>query len=204
MRQRARLGESFIMENQAQAEKVALREAIRVRVRGLSDADRASGSAGARKLLESQSLWREASSILFYAPLPGEVDLWALLRTALSAGKRVALPRYVARTRDYEAWGIEDLDRDIQVGKYGVREPADGCARNALKRLDLILVPGVAFDLHGHRLGRGQGFYDRLLAVLSGTTCGVAFDEQIVREIPVEPHDALVNCILTPTRWLGL
>jgi 5-formyltetrahydrofolate cyclo-ligase len=66
------------------------------------------------------------------------------------------------------------------------------------------LVPGVAFDLHGRRLGRGKGFYDRLLADVRGKTCGVAFDEQIVREVPVEPHDSDVNCILTPTRWIEL
>ena len=66
----------------------------------------------------------------------------------------------------------------------------------------MILVPGVAFDLHGRRLGRGKGFYDQLLAGVRGTTCGVAFDVQVVRELPQEPHDARVNCILTPTRWL--
>ncbi|MEY2466031.1 MAG: 5-formyltetrahydrofolate cyclo-ligase, partial [Verrucomicrobiota bacterium] len=71
-----------------------------------------------------------------------------------------------------------------------------------IKPLDLILVPGVAFELHGRRLGRGKGFYDRLLADMRGTTCGVAFDEQIVAEIPVEPHDVHLDYLLTPTRWI--
>jgi 5-formyltetrahydrofolate cyclo-ligase len=62
----------------------------------------------------------------------------------------------------------------------------------------------VAFDVHGHRLGRGKGYYDQLLRGLGGTTCGVAFDQQIVGEIPVEPHDVRVNCVLTPTRWIEL
>ena len=69
---------------------------------------------------------------------------------------------------------------------------------------DLILVPGVAFDLHGRRLGRGKGFYDQLLAAVRGTTCGVAFEQQMVREVPVEPHDIHLNSILTPTRWIEL
>ena len=69
--------------------------------------------------------------------------------------------------------------------------------------LDVVLVPGVAFDLGGRRLGRGAGYYDRLLTGVRGTTCGVAFDEQISGELPVEPHDVHVNCILTPTRWLS-
>jgi len=68
-------------------------------------------------------------------------------------------------------------------------------------RLDLALVPGVAFDLNGHRLGRGKGYYDRLLAMLTGPACGVAFDQQIVSQVPNEPHDVRLSCILTPTRW---
>jgi 5-formyltetrahydrofolate cyclo-ligase len=71
-----------------------------------------------------------------------------------------------------------------------------------LNRLDLVLVPGVAFDARGGRLGRGKGFYDRLLSAVNGTKCGVAFDEQIVDAVPVGPLDVLVNCILTPTRWI--
>jgi 5-formyltetrahydrofolate cyclo-ligase len=68
----------------------------------------------------------------------------------------------------------------------------------------LILVPGVAFDLRGGRLGRGRGYYDRLLSGLQGYRCGVAFDEQIVDRVPLEPHDASLNCILTPSRWVEL
>ncbi|MBP9903534.1 MAG: 5-formyltetrahydrofolate cyclo-ligase, partial [Verrucomicrobia bacterium] len=71
-----------------------------------------------------------------------------------------------------------------------------------LNRLDLVLVPGVAFDPRGGRLGRGQGYYDRLLAGVRGTKCGVAFDEQIVDAVPVGPLDIRLNCILTPTRWI--
>jgi 5-formyltetrahydrofolate cyclo-ligase len=69
-----------------------------------------------------------------------------------------------------------------------------------LNRLDLVLVPGVGFDLQGRRLGRGRGFYDRLLADVDGIKCGVAFEEQVVSEIPVGPRDVRLNFILTPTR----
>ena len=71
-------------------------------------------------------------------------------------------------------------------------------------RVELILVPGVAFDLQGSRLGRGNGYYDQLLAIVWGKRCGVAFDEQLVPEIPVEAHDARMDCLLTPTRWVEL
>jgi 5-formyltetrahydrofolate cyclo-ligase len=73
-----------------------------------------------------------------------------------------------------------------------------------LKRLDLVLVPGLAFDRHGRRLGRGRGYYDRLLAEVPGTSCGVAFDEQLVASDPVGPLDVPLNCILTPSHWIEI
>jgi 5-formyltetrahydrofolate cyclo-ligase len=69
-----------------------------------------------------------------------------------------------------------------------------------LDRPDLILVPGVAFDWHGHRLGRGRGFYDRLLADVRGVKCGITSDEQMVNDVPAGPSDVRMNFILTPTR----
>ena len=83
------------------------------------------------------------------------------------------------------------------------REPNDRCALVPLNTLELVLVPGTAFDSRGHRLGRGKGFYDQLLSQVRGQTCGVAFDEQIVPEVPIEPHDVRLNYLLTPTRWMG-
>ncbi|HTG44362.1 MAG TPA: 5-formyltetrahydrofolate cyclo-ligase, partial [Verrucomicrobiae bacterium] len=71
-----------------------------------------------------------------------------------------------------------------------------------LNRLDFVLVPGVAFDSTGRRLGRGRGFYDQLLAGVTGIKCGVALDEQIVEKLPTEAHDIAMDYILTPTRWL--
>jgi 5-formyltetrahydrofolate cyclo-ligase len=71
-----------------------------------------------------------------------------------------------------------------------------------LDQFDLVLVPGMAFDSSGNRLGRGQGFYDRLLAETSGVKCGVGYDFQLLEKIPAEPHDAKVDFILTPTRCL--
>jgi 5-formyltetrahydrofolate cyclo-ligase len=70
-----------------------------------------------------------------------------------------------------------------------------------LNQLDFLLVPGVAFDRSGRRLGRGKGFYDRLLAGVTGMKCGVAWDEQIVHELPAEPHDIAMDLMLTPSRW---
>ena len=81
-----------------------------------------------------------------------------------------------------------------------MREPAANCTEIPLNQFDLVLVPGMAFDLQGNRLGRGQGFYDRLLAKTSGVKCGVAYDFQLLKNIPAETHDARVSFIFTPSR----
>ena len=192
------------MRSEIQEAKLAFRRRIRERLAAMTADQRATASTQARALLRSQSQWKNALSVLFYAPVQWELDVWPLVAEALSAGKTVGLPRFAAETNSYFACRIQNPAQDLKNGRFGIREPADHCAKVSLKRLDLILVPGVAFDLRGRRLGRGKGFYDRLLAALSGTTCGVAFDQQIVKELPVAPHDAHVNCILTPTRWIAL
>jgi 5-formyltetrahydrofolate cyclo-ligase len=190
------------MQKTIREAKQALRDQVRAAVARMEPGERVTASAQARALLAAQPLWRTAQWVLFFAPLPEELDVWPLLTAALSTAKRVALPRFVAKTRTYEACQILDPRLDLQVGHFGIREPHSRCAPLASTRLDLILVPGVAFDLQGRRLGHGKGYYDQLLKGLGGTTCGVAFDQQIVGEVPVEPHDVRLNCILTPTHWL--
>jgi 5-formyltetrahydrofolate cyclo-ligase len=185
-----------------QAAKNVLRGQVRARLEQMSAEERAAASALARQLLAQQTRWREARTLLFFAPLPEELDVWPLLGEALAGGKVVTLPRYDPQTRQYCACEIRHPERDLRPGQFGILEPAGNCPQFVLNRLDFVLVPGVAFDLRGCRLGRGKGFYDRLLPAVRGLTCGVAFDEQIFRELPAAPHDVHVNCILTPTRWV--
>jgi 5-formyltetrahydrofolate cyclo-ligase len=192
------------MSEHLQTSKQALREEIRARLQSLTEAQRANYSVNARTLLSAQPAWQAAETILFFAPLAGELDIWPLVDEAIMANKSVALPYFATLLDRYVACEIHELDRDLKVGRFGIREPADRCLQIPLNRLDFVLVPGVAFDLQGRRLGRGKGFYDRLLADLRGTICGVAFDEQIVSELPVGPTDISVNCILTPTRFIEL
>ena len=190
------------MQNTIQEAKQALRKQAGAALKRIRPEQRVADSARARALLERQAQWQAARSVLFFAPLPEELDVWPLLAGALAAGKQAALPRFVAATRSYEACWILDLETDVQPGHFGIREPRSHCARVSAGKLDLILVPGVAFDLHGRRLGRGKGYYDQLLGTLRGTTCGVAFEEQIVDEVPLEPHDVRLKCIITPNRWV--
>jgi 5-formyltetrahydrofolate cyclo-ligase len=192
------------MQDTIREAKQALRNQVGARLSRMEPGERAAASAQARALLAAQPLWKRAQWVLFFASLPGELDVWPLLAEALSTGKKVALPRFVAKSKAYEVCQIQDAKSDLQTGHFGIREPSSHCARLPSARLDLILVPGVAFDLICRRLGRGKGYYDQLLGTLHGTTCGVAFDEQVVEEIPVESHDVRLDCVLTPTRWVEL
>lgn len=182
--------------------KAILREQIRVQVKELSPAVRSSRSTELCVRLRQQPRWQQAKAVLLFAPLPDEPDIWPLLDEALAMGKTVALPSFVSATNTYVARCVTEPARDLVVGKFGIREVAELSPEMAVNQLDLVLVPGIAFDPHGNRLGRGKGFYDRLLADVRGAKCGVAFDEQLVAAVPVGPLDIRLNCILTPTRWI--
>ena len=185
-------------------QKAALRERVRATVRELTRAQRDEAAVELCARLIEQPVWKNACSVLLFSPLPDEPNVRPLLYAALGSNKVTALPRFSPATRDYEAALIQDPETDLREGKFGILEPGPLCKVGDLNRLDLVLVPGVAFDWHGRRLGRGRGYYDRLLAAVSGKTCGVAFDQQRVAAIPVEPHDVPLNCILTPSHWLEL
>lgn len=184
------------------AVKDRVRRSVRERMRGISSESRRSASRDACQLLAEQPVWRNARCVLLFAPLPDELNIWPLLELALAQGKTAALPKFDLHTGEYTALAVRDPGNQIQPGQFGIREPSAECEVCTANGLDLILVPGVAFDLQGNRLGRGKGFYDRWLRVLRGVTCGVCFDEQIERELPVASHDQPVNCVLTPTRWV--
>ncbi|MDQ6632426.1 MAG: 5-formyltetrahydrofolate cyclo-ligase [Verrucomicrobiota bacterium] len=182
--------------------KKNLRAELRARLQNISSIQREHFSRQAGALLARQKIWQTAKSILFYAPLPNEINLWPLLSETLAANKIVVLPRFHPEANSYVISQIKNMETDFLPGKFGIHEPKEDCASFPLNQLELALVPGVGFDKTGGRLGRGRGFYDRLLAQISGTKCGVAFDEQVIEKIPMEPHDVRLNFILTPTRWL--
>jgi 5-formyltetrahydrofolate cyclo-ligase len=192
------------MQPDIQAAKVALRKQIRGALQKISPAARSAMSAQVRDRLKEQAIWKNAGSVLFFAPLPGELDAWPLLEDALADKKIAALPRFDSASHGYVACRVQNLRSEIVTGQFGIREPGAKCVEIPLNRLDLVLVPGVGFDLQGRRLGRGRGFYDRLLADVDGIKCGIAFDEQVVDEIPAGPQDVRLNFILTPARCVEI
>ncbi len=188
------------MNADKQTEKSKLRSKIRNAIKSLSAEKRKSDSEKLCANLKTQALFQNAGSILFFASLSEEPDLWPLLNETLAGKKMVALPCFDADNQMYQPRRITDIHVEIMSGKFGIREPAETCVAIPLDDLDLVLVPGVAFGLDGHRLGRGKGFYDRLLQNFSGKKIGVALEEQIVDAVPVEENDVRMDLILTPSR----
>jgi len=182
--------------------KSLLREQIRARLKSIPAAERAVTSPQICMRMKASSAWQTARAVLLFFPLPSEPDISPLFTDALTSGKLLALPRFNTTTNAYEPVQVRDLARELVTGPFGVREPTADCPLAPMNRLDLALVPGLGFDARGHRLGRGKGHYDHLLAGFTGMKIGVAFDFQIVTEVPAEPHDIVLAAVVTPTRWV--
>ena len=188
----------------ASSEKKRIRQESREQVKSIGAELRRKLSDRVTEVLTGRAEWKKAEKILGYLSLPDELDLRGALQQAIREGKTVTLPRYSAAEGNYCAAVVEGAMESLKVGAFGIPEPDRDARCIALNRLDFVLVPGVAFDLNGYRLGRGKGFYDRLLAEVTGVKCGVALDEQVIRTLPVEPHDIAMNFIVTPSRWISI
>jgi len=143
-----------------------------------------------------------ARGVLMTLPFRSEWDSRGLARDVIASGRRLVLPRVDRDARELALHAIADLDADVAPGYVGIPEPRAACASVAPAEVDFVLVPGVAFDAQGRRLGYGGGFYDRLLPRLRPDAVLVAgaFDEQVVGAVPAASHDARVPLIVTPTR----
>lgn len=179
-------------------QKSVLRKQIGAKLKDISPSVRIVESMDLCARLEAQL--QSAHTILFFAPMTDELDIWLLLQKFLASKKICALPYFDSSTQIYSARRVLNLESDVVAGKFSIREPVSTCEEIALDKFDAVLVPGLAFDLNGDRLGRGRGFYDRILSKASGVKCGVAYDFQLMEKLPVEPHDAKVNFIVTPNR----
>lgn len=154
-----------------------------------------------RTLLDLDEL-TAAETVMAYIPIGGEPDVLPLLRTILVRGQRLCLPRVKWDDGSMEAVEVRSIDGDLVSCRYGLREPAGHLTPLAPAEVGFVLVPGVAFDEAGGRLGRGSGFYDRFLRrVRAGgsdaTLCGVCFQMQLCAQTPLDPDDMMVDALVT-------
>jgi 5-formyltetrahydrofolate cyclo-ligase len=141
--------------------------------------------------------FRSAQVVMFFASFRSEVDTETMIRRALRSGKRVILPKVAGK--ELTLYEIRDFDADVETGAWGIPEPKP-LVPAKLEKIDLMIMPGAAFDEQGNRLGYGAGFYDKLLPAFKGATIALAFEAQILSNVPADPHDAPVKKIVTEKR----
>jgi len=139
-----------------------------------------------------------AERIALYKAIAGEVDLECLFSACWDQDKRTFIPVFDRALKAYKMAEITAETRYI-TGHYGIQEP-ETPSLVPIDDIDLIILPGVAFDTNGNRLGRGGGYYDRMLDGFSGKTVAAAFEFQLISNIPNESHDMPVNCIVTESK----
>ena len=185
--------------------KLALREEVVARRDAVPADVRARASAAISARVASLPEFAAATTVLLTLAFRSEWDTRALVRAALAAGKVVAVPRVDAKARMLDLHALTDPDRDVVTGHMGIPEPLPDRPRVPRDAIDFVLVPGVAFDLAGRRLGYGGGYYDRLLPLLSPDAQRVAgaLELQLVERVPAAPHDVEVRTIVTETRTIA-
>ena len=147
--------------------------------------------------------YRRARTVLAYAGFGGELQTEDFLRRTLDLRKTLLLPRVNRETKSLDIYEVKDLERDLESGTWGIREPNPGiCSPADIRAVDFVLVPGVAFDSRGGRLGYGAGFYDRLLANRPSQAWLVAgaFEIQMIEHVPMQERDVPVDVIVTEQR----
>jgi 5-formyltetrahydrofolate cyclo-ligase len=185
--------------------KRALRDAVLTARDALTPAARADASRVIAERIAATATFQSARVVLLTLPFRSEWDARLVAREALAAGKVVAAPRVDPSARMLRPLRIRDLDTDVETGYRGVPEPRATCTAVLPEAIDWVLVPGVAFDATGRRLGYGGGYYDRLLPLLPPMAPRVAgaFDLQLCDDaVPASPHDIDVDMIVTESRTL--
>ena len=144
--------------------------------------------------LKANPRFSQAQTLLLYSALPDEVQTQSLLDELTEAGKTVLLPK-VVNSEDMELRRYTGK-ADLQPGAYDIMEPV-GALFTDYASIDVAVVPGMAFDAQGHRLGRGKGYYDRFLAKVPDVyKIGLCFSWQIVDEVPSEANDIMMDEII--------
>ncbi|MDY0087546.1 MAG: 5-formyltetrahydrofolate cyclo-ligase [Coriobacteriia bacterium] len=187
------------------AEHVPSKEAARALGRSARQAVRATdralyAAAAAQRLLALPEIVR-ARVVLAYAATPEEIDPAPVVDALRRRGVTVALPRVAGR----EELTVQRVDANMPLvrSKFGIIEPPADAPEISPANIDVAIVPGVAFDESCQRVGHGIGYYDRLLARMPhATAVGLAFDSQVLAEVPSEEHDVSLDVLVTPTRTI--
>ncbi|NQV08586.1 5-formyltetrahydrofolate cyclo-ligase [Candidatus Woesearchaeota archaeon] len=146
-----------------------------------------------KKLFEDED-YKKAKTVMFYVSIDDEVDTHDMIHEALKE-KKVCVPKTNLATKTIDAHHIESFNH-LRVGSFYILEPENE-SKVDVSDIDVIIVPGVAFDKKGNRIGRGKGYYDKFLKDKHSKKIGLAFGFQILDEVPVEEHDVAVDKVIS-------
>ncbi|MDD5423471.1 MAG: 5-formyltetrahydrofolate cyclo-ligase [Candidatus Omnitrophica bacterium] len=180
--------------------KHKIRKHIKEKIKAYSELEKSEKSGIIKNKLFNEEEFKTAEVVMFYVSLKDEVNTLSMIDEALKAGKRVCVPVILKEEKRLIAGEIKDRKVDLESQHFGIYQPKEGKVKEVpLHDIDLIVVPGVAFDKKNVRLGRGHGYYDRFLCGLPDTakTIGLAFDFQVVDDLPKDSHDIPVSKTIT-------
>ena len=156
-------------------------------------------SRAATERIISLDAFAQAEVVMLYLTIPGEVDTQPIARAAWAEGKTVVAPTACDNCKTMRPIFCRPEDDEMFRPHHGLRQPHRATGEVPIDQIDLLIVPAMAFDRRCNRLGRGGGFYDRFLAnpKLHAATIGIAFAEQIVETLPIQPNDLPVEMVVT-------
>jgi 5-formyltetrahydrofolate cyclo-ligase len=181
-------------------EKSGLRNKISAQREIMGEEEVHSKSARIEKRLLSLEPFKRAKSILFYYSKGNEVRTRKLIEQALRDSKVVVLPSVNENDYSLSLRRIKDPDSDLELGRFNIPSPKEICAPFEKEELDIIILPGIAFDMGGNRIGRGKGCYDRFLDGLDAPKVALAYEFQVVDRVPHSDNDIAIDFIITEER----
>jgi len=189
--------------DELQEKKIEIRNDFKTMIGKISDKDLSKRT----KLIENNLLelanFLESSIALLYMGKEGEVASNSILERCFELKKIVVLPAFNNEKYDMKLMKVDNLKTDLMLGKRGVLEPdINRCKIVPIESIDIAIIPGLAFDEKGGRVGTGEGYYDRFIPKLSNTTrkVALALDKQIIQQVPMDSHDKHVDIIVTDER----
>ncbi|MCP4650222.1 MAG: 5-formyltetrahydrofolate cyclo-ligase [PVC group bacterium] len=181
-------------------DKQRIREQIKKKLKGQKETQRLKKSLAIKKKLFSQKQFLQADTVMFYIAKDGEVETSEMIKDTLKMGKKVVVPMTLVKEKKIIPSRLKDFEKELGEGPYGIYQPKRKFMRKVLlKSINLVIVPGLAFDSLGNRLGRGGGYFDRFLAKIKKRNIpmfGLAFKQQILRQVPVLKHDIPVTKLI--------
>jgi 5-formyltetrahydrofolate cyclo-ligase len=179
--------------------KTELRKIVLDKLDGMDESVRATASRTIVQEVIALAAYRESSVVLAYASFGSELQTDGFVRSVLDQGKTLVLPKVNRAKAFLDLYEVEDPERDLEAGVWGIPEPRAGNRAVGLDAVEFVLVPGVAFDSRGGRLGHGAGFYDKLLGSSDRRPYLVAgaFENQMVEKVPVDQHDVLMDMVIS-------